>query len=91
MSHRTFSQLDHREERNRNYQRWLNCDQMLPGGATIPPPPRTDIAATVALIRNTLPTSSTLCIDVGGDADAIELVRAQLSPEENARVQFSAR
>lgn len=94
MSCRTYGQLDHREERARAYQGWLNCDQMLPGGVVLPPPSRADVPATLGLIRSTLPimaTLDTLLVDVGNDAEAIELLRAQLSPEENARVQFSTR
>jgi hypothetical protein len=89
--HTTFSQLDHRQERNQQYQRWLNCEQLLPGRINVPPPPRVDLRATVALIRELLPTSYTLQIDVSGDMEAVDLIRAQLTPEENARVQFSTR
>jgi hypothetical protein len=89
--HTTFSQLDRRTERNQQYQRWLNCEQVLPGHVKVPPPPRIDLAATVKLIRELLPTSYTLQIDVSGDLEAVDLIRAKLSPEENARVQFSTR
>lgn len=89
--HTTFSQLDHRTERNQQYQRWLNCEQVVPGRNNVPPPPRVDLAATVKLIRELLPTSYTLQIDVSGDMEAVALIRAQLTPEENDRVQFSTR
>jgi len=90
MNHRIFSQHDQREERNTRFQRWLNCEQVLPGGGTSLPP-RTDVAATVTLIRQTLPTSPLLQIDLGDDVTAIDLIRSQLTPEENARVQIDTR
>jgi hypothetical protein len=89
---KTFGQLDGRQDRNQRFQSWLNCEQVLPGGQTLPPPSRVDIPATVKLIRETVPTlHDTLVIDVGTDTDAISLIRAQLTQAENAQVSFGSR
>jgi len=88
---RTFGQLDHREARNGDYQKWLGCSRVLPDGKQVPPPARIDVAGTVKTIREMLPCSDLLQVDVQNDEDSILLVRAQLTPAENARVQFSAR
>lgn len=86
----TFGQLDRRAERNQATQRWLNCAQVVAPGVTLPPPPRLDVEGTVRLIRENLLTSPSLRLDVSGDDEAIPLVRARLTPDENARVQFNS-
>jgi hypothetical protein len=90
MTHKVFGQLEHRQERSQRYQNWLNCEQVLPGGERVAPPVRIDVPSTVRLIKSSLVNSDSLRIDVQGDQEAIPLVRAQLTTEENQRVQFSA-
>jgi hypothetical protein len=89
---KTFGQLDARQERNSRYQSWLNCSQVLPGHVTLPPPSRVDIPSTIKLLRETIPTvSDPVMVDVGTDTDAIPVLRAQLTPQENAMVRFGSR
>lgn len=87
----TFGQLDGREARNARTRNWLNAEEVRPGGNNIPPDLKVDVPATIATIRQVLSSQDNVCIDVQGDVGAVSLIRAQLTPDESARVQFSSR
>jgi hypothetical protein len=88
MSHKVFGQRDDRQQRNRRYQGWLNCEEVLPGGETVPPPSPADIPTTVEVIRQALQTSTLVRVDVSGDLQAYQQIRQALSPAELTRVVF---